>query len=69
MFLCKTISGELSGNGAHARNRMTHIADSQYATRVSLYAPFTTARCAPYYALRLNMERPWWPSKTAVWTQ
>ena len=41
MFLCKTISGELSGNGAHARNQMTHIADSQYATRVSLDAPCT----------------------------
>ena len=50
---------ELSGNGgAHARNQTTHIANCQYATRVSLYAPVTTARCVPYYVLRLSMESP-----------
>ena len=50
----KTINGELSWNGgAHARNQTTHIADCQYVTRVSLYASIKTARCAPYYVLRL----------------
>ena len=68
MVVCKTISGELSGNGTHARYQTTHIPDSQKAMRVSLYAPVTTARCAPYYALRLNMERPWRPSKAAMCT-
>ena len=37
--MCKTVSGELSGNGgAHARNQTTHIAYCQYVTWVSLYS-------------------------------
>ena len=42
---------------------------TQHARRMFLYAPVTTARCAPYYTLKISMERPWWLLEPAVWTR